>query len=135
MLEGEVERVEDREELLHQALGGALEVFGLLLDDALLVVLEVGLQPLQRIEVVVALARDLLDVVLDGRFSLRDGAVVRLLGGNRGIGNRLRHFNVDLRVLVGHYAPCSSTISASTTSSSLGVEVPPSGPAPPAACC
>src|SRR5205823_321693 len=42
---------------------------------------------------------------------------------------------LDPRLFVRHQAPCSSTISASTTSSSLGAEVPAPPGAPPAAAC
>ena len=55
--QGQVGGVEDRQQLLDQGAGGPLEMVGLLLDHALLVVLEVGLQADERVAVVVALAR------------------------------------------------------------------------------
>jgi hypothetical protein len=50
-----VERVEHWEELDHQSLRGASRLLLLLADHALAVVVEVGLQPLERAEVFVAL--------------------------------------------------------------------------------
>ena len=51
----EVERVEHRQEPEAQALGGALQQLGLLAHRALAEVVEVGLQPPERVEVLVAL--------------------------------------------------------------------------------
>src|SRR5713101_6122995 len=56
--DGQISGVEHRQQLLDQTLGGPLEVFGLLAKHALLVVLEVGLQPPERVEIVVALLGD-----------------------------------------------------------------------------
>src|SRR5207237_5862853 len=98
---------------------------GLLLDDALLVVLEVGLEAPRRVEVLVALGGDAGDVGFDDlggvveRHPLpREGAL--------GIGTACGG-----AVVVLAHAPCSSTISASTTSSSFGAVAPSP---PPAAC-
>ena len=48
-----------RQELLDEPLGGARDQVALLARDPLAVVVELGLQPLERVEVLVALARDL----------------------------------------------------------------------------
>ena len=55
VLQRELERVEHREQLLHQALGGPVDERGLLLDHALAVVLELGLHAPERVEVLVPL--------------------------------------------------------------------------------
>ena len=60
-----VERVEHREEVLDQPLGGALDERRLLAQHALAVVLEVGLDPAQRVDELVALARQLGQILLD----------------------------------------------------------------------
>ena len=57
-----VARVEHRQQLLDERLGGAVDVIGLLLHHPLAVVLEVGLGAAQRVEVLVALARRALEV-------------------------------------------------------------------------
>jgi hypothetical protein len=53
---GQVERVEDGQQLVHQPLGGAGRLLFLAPRDLLAVVLEVGLGALQRAQVLVALA-------------------------------------------------------------------------------
>src|SRR5207302_8658614 len=129
--EGKLEGVERRQQLLDKVLGGALEVLGLLLEDALLVVLEVGLEATERVEVLVSLRGDAGDVGFD---DLGGGVERHPLSGERGLGvSGERGLGVGLVRLDGlvavAHAPCSSTISASTTSSSLGDEVPSVAPA------
>ncbi len=53
--QGQVGRVENREELLRPSLGGSLEMLGLLLQDSLLVVLEVGLEAYEGVAILVPL--------------------------------------------------------------------------------
>src|SRR5207302_2127205 len=119
-----VERVEHGEQLVDERLGGTLEVLGLLLQYPLLVVLEVGLDALRQLSVLVTFARQLPEVGGDGLL----GRLHRLVDAGFG-GNDL--VRLSGRDVVGHQAPCSSTISASTTSSSAGVDDPaaPSSPA------
>ena len=79
---GQVDGIEDGQQLRDQILGGPLEVLGLLLDHALLVVLEVRLQPPQRVEVLVPLGRDALQVGQVGA----DGLLVVLVTGSHALG-------------------------------------------------
>ena len=60
--ERELEAVEHREQLLDDAFARALDEHGLLAQHALAVVLEVGLQPLRRLEQIVTLALERVDV-------------------------------------------------------------------------
>ena len=57
MVLGQVERVEHRQQLVHQVLRGAGRLLLLLAGDPLAVVLEVGLGALEREQVLVPLAR------------------------------------------------------------------------------
>ena len=67
MLGGRLERalevVQHRQELLHEPLGRTRDEVRLVARDALAVVLELGLQTLERVEILVALPRQLLDLV------------------------------------------------------------------------
>ena len=54
---GQVEGVEHREQLVDQGRGGPGHLVGLLLQHPLLVVLELGLEPAERVEVLVPLGQ------------------------------------------------------------------------------
>ncbi len=61
-LERTLEVVDDRQELLDEPLGGARDQVGLVALGPLAEVVELRLQTLKRVEVLVALARDLLEI-------------------------------------------------------------------------
>ena len=94
---------------------------------SLAVVLEVGPRPLRELEVLVALALQVLDerveVLLD-RLLLRGDRLRRSLSSAGRV----------LRARLLHYDRSSSTTSASTTSSSAAAPFAPA-PSPAAACC
>ena len=158
---GEVEGVEHGEQSHAKPLGGMVQQLGLLAHRPLAEVVEVGLQTPERIEVLVALGCEkgcrrlraergvALGVGHDGtRAPVEEGVEgqvqvpVRLVAAAGVPGRLLGSRSVRLPVrFPGHEAavPGSSTISASTTSSSEGLESldPPevSPAAPPALCC
>ena len=74
--ERELEAVEHRQQLLDQALGRALDERGLLAQDALAVVLEVGLDALRELTQVVALLGQLLEIRRDELSRVLLGALV-----------------------------------------------------------
>ena len=80
VLGGGVTGVEHREQVGDQALGGPLGQLVLLLEHSLAVVLEVGLEPPELVEVVVALALEGDDVVLDDQLRLGQGVLAQLAG-------------------------------------------------------
>jgi len=144
--DGGIAGVEHRQDLHHEGRRGPLTGLAGFLGGALAVVVELGLHPLEGVAVLVALdlgraGRDIDEVgigtvdehgLLDGGEGVVDGR----LGGVDGkplLGTSRRAALGG----IGHDQPASSssTISASTTSSSLGVELaPPVAPAePPAA--
>ena len=82
LAERAVERVEHREEVLDETVGGAVDQRGLLAEHALAVVLEVGLDAPQRVDELGALAcSQLRQVGLDGR--LRRGDIRLGVGAAR----------------------------------------------------
>src|SRR5262249_50201371 len=134
VLQRQLERVEHRQQLLDQALGGAVDERRLLLDHALAVVLELRLHAPERVEVLVPLRLELGQARQVG-FELRSR---RLLLGDRSFVGVAR-WQVVARHRHAPFCSSSSTISASATSSSDGCE-DPLGPVPPASppaapCC
>ena len=112
-----VERVEHREQLLDEPLGGALDERGLLAQHALAVVLEVGLHPPQRVDELVALACSCSscdEVGLDG--GLRLGDIRRRSSPTLVVDTPSS--GAARRSVTRVCSPGSSTISASATSSS-----------------
>src|SRR5262249_10255014 len=100
-----LEVVEHRHELLDQPLVGARGQLLLVARNPLAVVVELGLQPLQRVEILVALLR--------------------------GVGERVHDLLDVVKRLVGHYSSTTSYSASSTTSSSEGA----SPPLPLGCCC
>ena len=80
-LERPLEVVEHRQQLLDEPLGGARDELLLLARDPLAVVVELGLQPLERVEVLVALARHLGELVALERRRLGPPAPGAVAGG------------------------------------------------------
>src|SRR4051812_1238649 len=114
-LERTLEVVEHRYELLHQPLVGARGQLLLVARNPLAVVVELGLQPLQRVEVVVALLRHGRQLVrlllrrLDGFALLLDGPIVGHLSSTTS------------------YSASSTTSSSETGDSSVDPLPPPVG--------
>ncbi len=147
------QRVEHREQAETQSFGRVLQELCLLAQGALAEVVEVGLQALQRVEVLVALRghEGLGGPGLQlgfGLFGTRSPVEHRFEGQVELFGQPLVLNTAGFLVrgyawivcFVGHEAavPESSTISASTTSSSEGppeLAAEPSPPEPLAACC
>ncbi len=75
MPDGRVARVEDREEVRDQALGGAVDPLGVLLCHPFPEVVEVGLHPQQRVAELGTLGRQVLaaDGAVDEHFLARPG--------------------------------------------------------------
>ena len=78
----------DGQHLGHQILGGALELVGLLADHPLLVVLEVGLDAADHLEVLVALAPDHGQLVLGFELDAVVGPVTLPVDGVDGVDRR-----------------------------------------------
>src|SRR5690348_369295 len=138
-LECTLEIVEHRDELTHQPLVGARGQLLLVARHPLAVVVELGLQTLQRVEVLVTLARDRLELIgavarLRRAYAAR--AVVRFaLGLVRGAAGKAGSSAPRTRLvyvaIVRHLSSTTSYSASSTTSSSFADD----SPSPDGCCC
>ena len=117
-----VERVEHREEVLDERSRGALDERGLLAQHPLAVVLEVGLDPPQRVDELVALA--LAAAARSDSTTAAASATAVSSVEQLAVDHVVAASPFGLDWLTPLCSPGSSTISASATSSSFGADAP-----------